>query len=43
MAPPAVLGLDAYDLALSKLERNSARDHDDVRFPARTAPLNPAV
>jgi hypothetical protein len=30
---------DPYDLALSKLERNSQKDHDDVRFLARSVPL----
>jgi hypothetical protein len=35
-----LFGLEAHDLALSKLERNSARDREDVRFPARAAPLN---
>lgn len=38
-----LLGLDAYDLALSKLERNSARDREDVKFLARAAPLYLAV
>jgi hypothetical protein len=33
-------GLEAYDLALSKLERNSGRDREDVKFLARAAPLN---
>ena len=33
-------GLEAYDLALSKLERNSARDREDVKFLARAVPLN---
>jgi hypothetical protein len=30
---------DPYDLALSKLERNSQKDRDDVRFLARCVPL----
>jgi hypothetical protein len=38
-----LLGLEAYDLALSKLERNSARDREDVRFLARAAHLDPSV
>ena len=38
-----LFGLDAYDLALSKLERNSARDREDVKFLARAAPLDPSV
>jgi hypothetical protein len=32
--------LDPYDLALSKLERNIQRDRDDVKYLARTAPLD---
>jgi len=35
-----ILGLEAYDLALSKLERNAARDREDVRYLARAVPLN---
>jgi hypothetical protein len=31
---------DPYDLALSKLERNSQKDRDDVRFLARTVPFD---
>ena len=38
-----LFGLEAHDLALSKLERNSARDREDVRFLADAAPLNLAV
>lgn len=34
-----IFGLEAHDLALSKLERNSARDREDVRFLALAAPL----
>ncbi len=34
-----LLGLEAHDLALSKLERNSARDREDIRFLARAAAL----
>jgi Nucleotidyltransferase of unknown function (DUF6036) len=34
------LALDPYDLALSKLERNSLRDRDDITFLARTVPLD---
>jgi hypothetical protein len=34
------LALDPYDLALSKLERNSLRDRDDVRHLARTVPFD---
>ena len=32
--------LEAHDLALSKLERNSARDREDVKYLARAAPLD---
>jgi hypothetical protein len=35
-----LLALDPYDLALSKLERNTQRDRDDVKHLARTVPLN---
>lgn len=35
-----LLALDPYDLALSKLERNIQRDRDDVRFLARSVPLD---
>lgn len=35
--------LDPYDLALAKLERNEQRDRDDVKYLARTIPLDPAV
>jgi hypothetical protein len=35
-----LLALDPYDLALSKLERNIQRDRDDVKYPARTIPLD---
>jgi hypothetical protein len=38
-----LFGLEAYDLALSKLERNSARDREDVRFLARAAPLDLSI
>jgi hypothetical protein len=38
-----LFGLDAYDLALSKLERNSARDREDIQFLARTVPLDLTV
>lgn len=39
----SLLGLEAHDVALSKLERNSSRDREDVKFLARTVPLNLAV
>ena len=35
--------LDPYDLALSKLERNIQRDRDDVKYLARTVPLDRRV
>ena len=35
-----LFALDPYDLALSKLERNIERDRADVRFLARTIPLD---
>jgi len=35
-----LMALDPYDIALSKLERNSQKDRDDVRFLARTVPLD---
>ena len=35
-----LLGLDPYDLALSKIERNSQRDRDDVKFLGRVVPLD---
>jgi hypothetical protein len=38
-----LFGLDPYDLALSKLERNSQRDRDDVRHIARTVPVDTAI
>jgi len=34
------MALDPYDLALSKLERNSQKDRDDVRFLARSIPFD---
>ncbi len=36
-------GLEAHDLAFSKLERNSSRDREDIKFLARVVPLSPAV
>jgi hypothetical protein len=38
-----LLGLEAHDLALSKLERNPARDREDVKYLARAAPLDLTV
>jgi hypothetical protein len=35
-----LMALDPYDLALSKLERNTERDRDDVKHLARTVSLD---
>src|ERR1700760_3111491 len=35
-----LMALDPYDIALSKLERNSQKDRDDVRFLGRSIPLD---
>jgi hypothetical protein len=35
-----LMALDPYDIALSKLERNSQKDRDDVRFLSRAIPLD---
>ena len=35
-----IMALDPYDLALSKLERNSQKDRDDVRFLAQRVPFD---
>lgn len=35
-----LFGLEGHDLALSKLERNSARDREDVKYLARAVPLD---
>jgi hypothetical protein len=35
-----LFALDPYDLALSKLARNTQRDRDDVKHLARTVPLD---
>jgi len=35
-----LFALDPYNLALSKLERNTQRDRDDVKHLARTIPLD---
>jgi Nucleotidyltransferase of unknown function (DUF6036) len=34
---------DAYDLVLSKLERNSPKDQGDVEYLAKTVPLDPKI
>jgi hypothetical protein len=38
-----LLALDPYDIALSKLERNTRRDRDDVKYIARTLPMDLTV
>jgi Nucleotidyltransferase of unknown function (DUF6036) len=38
-----ILALDPYDLALSKLERNSPKDQGDVEYLAKTVPLDPKI
>jgi hypothetical protein len=38
-----LMALDPYDVALSKLERNNQKDRDDVRFLARSIPLDLSV
>jgi len=38
-----IFGPDPYDLALSKLERNSPKDQEDVQYLVRTAPLTAEV
>jgi hypothetical protein len=35
-----LFALDPYDLALSKIERNTQRDRDDVKHLARTLPFD---
>lgn len=35
-----LFALDPYDLALSKIERNTQRDRDDVKHLARSVPLD---
>lgn len=38
-----LMALDPYDLALSKLERNSQKDRDDIRFLARSVPFDLSI
>jgi hypothetical protein len=38
-----LMALDPYDIALSKLERNSQKDRDDVRFLGWSIPLDLAI
>lgn len=35
-----LFALDAYDIALAKIERNIQRDRDDVKFLAKTVPFD---
>lgn len=35
-----LFALDPYDIALTKLERNSPKDREDVKFLARTVPFD---
>jgi len=35
-----LMALDPYDIALSKLERNSRGDREDVRFLSRSIPFD---
>ena len=35
-----LMALDPYDIALSKLERNSQKDRDDIRFLASRVPFD---
>lgn len=38
-----LMAFDPYDIVLSKLERNSQSDRDDVRYLSRTVPLDMAA
>jgi hypothetical protein len=38
-----LFALDPYDLALSKLSRNSEVDREDVRYLAKHVPLDPQL
>lgn len=38
-----LMALDPYDIALSKLERNSRKDRDDVRFLGQSIPFDLAI
>jgi hypothetical protein len=40
---PKIFAPDAYDLVLSKLERNSPKDQGDVEYLAKTVPLDPKI
>lgn len=35
-----LLALDAYDIALTKIERNTERDREDVKYLARVVPFD---
>ncbi len=36
----SLYALDPYDIALTKIERNSPKDRDDVKYLAQTIPFN---
>lgn len=38
-----IFALDPYDLALTKLDRNTPKDRDDVEYLAKHVPLDPKV
>lgn len=38
-----LMALDPYDLALSKIERNTPIDRDDVKYLSKAVPLDPNV
>ena len=38
-----LMALDPYDLALSKIERNTPIDRDDVKYLSKAVPLDPKV
>lgn len=38
-----LLALDPYDLALTKIERNSPKDREDVKYLARTVPFDLSI
>lgn len=38
-----LFALDPYDIALTKLERNSPKDREDVKYLARTVPFDLSV
>jgi hypothetical protein len=38
-----LMALDPYDLALTKLDRNSPRDREDFFYLARTVPIDSSI